>query len=263
MSSPSYQLHPKVRERFEPRVSATALAEYLIGHAEAQETVVHNSRFSRPPIVAANQASLRALRAYNCDPRRDKSALRAVKETLTAKAALPDIKPKAKDEALRCIETIEMFELSENALGLKSLPLVAAPKFEELEVEGVLLSIRPDFLVRPVNGRVGAGIIRVAKAPDPADCKGDETKRGREEFRRELGRYMIAMFHMLLDKQGGKYGTPDPALSFLADVRLGERIGAGADHTARLRQIRAACRQIASQWDNVKPRKSVLKKPGK
>ena len=25
----------------------------------------------------------------------------------------------------------------------------------------------------------------------------------------------------------------------------------------------AACRQIASQWDNVKPRKSVLKKPGK
>jgi hypothetical protein len=65
---------------------------------------------------------------------------------------------------------------------------------------------------------------------------------------------------MLLDKQGGKYGTPDPSLSFLADVRLGERIGAGSDHTARLRKIRAACRQIASQWDTIKPRKSVLKK---
>lgn len=258
---PSPQLHPSVRERHEPRVSATALAEYLIGHADAQETIVHNSRFSRPPIVAANQASLRALRAYNCDPNRAKSALRVVKENLTAKAALPDITPKARDEALRCIETIQMFELSENALGLQGLPLFEAPRFDELEIEGVLLSVRPDFLVQPVNGRVGAGIIRVAKAPDPADCKQDETKRARMEHRRELARYIIAMFHMLLDEQNGEYGVPDPALSFLADVRLGERIGAAPDHTARIRQIRAACRQIASQWDSIKPRKSVLKKP--
>jgi hypothetical protein len=74
---------------------------------------------------------------------------------------------------------------------------------------------------------------------------------------------MIAMFHMLLDKQDGKYGIPDPALSFLADVRLGERINAAPDHTARVRKIRAACRQIASQWPTIKPRKSVLKKPEK
>jgi hypothetical protein len=240
------------------------LAEYLIGHADAQETIIHNSRFSSTSIVAANAASLRALRKYNCDPHRDKSALRAVKEALTAKAALPDIKPKAKDEALRCIETIQMFELSENALGLKSLPLFEAPKFDELEIDGVLVSIKPDFLVQTINGRVGAGIIRVAKAPDPADCKQDETKRARMEHRRELARYMIAMFHMQLDAQKGEYGTPDPSLSFLADVRLGERIGAGTDHTARLRAIRAACRQIASQWDSIKPRKSVLmKKPPK
>ena len=34
------------------------------------------------------------------------------------------------------------------------------------------------------------------------------------------------------------------------------------DHpTARVRKVRAACRQIASQWPTIKPRKSVLKKP--
>lgn len=236
------------------------MAEYLIGHADAQETIIHNSRYSRPPIVAANQAALRALRSYNSDPYRDKSTLRTVKEALTAKAMLPGIKPKMKDEALRCIETIQMFELSENALGLKSLPIVEAPKFDELEIEGVLLSVKPDFLIQTVSGRVGAGMIRVAKAPDPADCKQDETKRGREEHRRELGRYMIAMFHMLLDEQNGEYGVPDPALSFLADVRLGERISAATDHAVRIRKIRAACRQIEKLWPTVKPRKSVLKK---
>jgi hypothetical protein len=238
------------------------LAEYLIGHADAQETIIHNSRFASTSIVAANQAALRALRAYNCDPHRDKSALRAVKEALTAKAALPDIKPKAKDEALRCIETIQMFELSENALGLKSLPLVEAPKFPELEIEGVLLSIKPDFLLQTVSGRVGAGLIRVAKAPDPADCKQDKTKRDREDHRREMGRYMVAMFHMLLEEQKGKYGIPDSSLSFMADVRLGERIMAASDHTVRIRKIRAACRQIEKLWPTIKPRKSVLmKKP--
>lgn len=250
-----------MRERLEPRVSATVLAEYLIANPVAQETILHNARFSRPPIVAANQASVRALRAYNCDPHRDKSALRRVKTDLTAKSLLPEIKPKARDEALRCIETIQLFELSENALGMRKLPLVAAPAFDELEIEGVAVSIRPDFLVQPVNGRVGAGMIRVAKAPHALDCKTDETKRERMEYRRDMARFMIAMFHMQLEKQKGAYGTPDPSLSFLADIRLGETIGAAADHTARIGQIRAACRQIDKLWPTIKPRRSVLKKP--
>ncbi|MGH9807079.1 MAG: hypothetical protein ACRD9W_07410 [Terriglobia bacterium] len=176
------------------------------------------------------------------------------------KAALPDTKPKAKDEALRCKEAIETFERCENELGMRKMGLVKAPRFDELEIEGVALSIRPHFLVQPPNGRVGAGIIRVAKSPDPADCKGDETKRRRSEHRREMGRYMIAMYHIMLDAQDGKYGLPDHGLSFVSDVRLGERIVAGIDHTARLRAIRGACRQIAKLWPTIKPRKSVLKK---
>jgi hypothetical protein len=133
---------------------------------------------------------------------------------------------------------------------------------DDLDIEGVTLSVHPHFLVQPNNGRVGAGLIRVAKSPDPGDCKMDETKRSRMDHRRELGRYMIAMFHMLLEDQKGAYGTPDPALSFVADIRLGERINAGADHTARVRAIKAACRQIAKLWSTVQPRKSVMKKPG-
>jgi hypothetical protein len=241
-------------------MSATALAEYLILQPDAQESILHDSRFSRPPIVAANAAALNALRRYNCDPLRDKSALLTVKAALTAKALDPDTKPKAKDEALRCKEAIDLFELNENALGTKTLPLTKAPRFDELIVEGVTLSIRPDFLVQPVNGRVGAGIIRVAKAPDPFDCKQDDTKRKRSEHRREMGRYMIAIFHLLLEAQKGKYGTPDQALSFVSDIRLGERITTGSDHAARIARIRAACRTIDKLWPTIKPRKSVLKK---
>jgi hypothetical protein len=161
---------------------------------------------------------------------------------------------------LRNIEIVEMFELQENVLGLRGMPLLEAPRFDELTVEGVRLSIRPDFFIQPPNGRVGAGIIRVAKAPDPADCKQDATRRRKQDHRREMARYVIAMFQMLLEAQKGKYGVPDHALSFVADVRLGERINAGPDHSARVRAIRAACRQIDKLWPTIKPRSSLFKK---
>ena len=100
-ASPAF--HPAVRERREPRMSATALAEYLILHADGQETILHDSRFARTPIVSANADARRALRAYNCDPRRDHSALNRVKIALTDKASTPDTKPKTRDEAIRCV----------------------------------------------------------------------------------------------------------------------------------------------------------------
>jgi hypothetical protein len=44
----------------------------------------------------------------------------------------------------------------------------------------------------------------------------------------------------------------------VADVRLGERIGAASDHTTRLRAINAACGQIARLWATIQPRSSIL-----
>lgn len=241
-------------------MSATALAEYLILQPDGQENILHDSRFSRPPIVAANADALRALRAYNCDLRRDHSTLERVKAALTLKADNPSFNPKSRDEARRCVEAINLFERHENVLGMRALALRESTPFSPVDVEGVALSVRPDFLVEGPNGRIGAGIIRVAKAPDPADCKLDETRRRRGDHRREMARYMVAMLQLLLEDQGAQYGTVDRDLCFVADVRIGERIGPARDHANRLRGIRGACRQIATLWPNVTPKPSILRK---
>jgi hypothetical protein len=110
-------------------------------------------------------------------------------------------------------------------------------------------------------GRVGAAMFRVAKAPDPAACKTPEAKDRRGNTRREFGRYMIALMQFLLDAQKGELGTPDRNLCFVADVRLGERIVAADDHTARMNDVSAACEQIASLWGGIEPRPSLFKKP--
>jgi hypothetical protein len=71
---------------------------------------------------------------------------------------------------------------------------------------------------------------------------------------------MVALLQLLLEAQDGKLGMPDRNLCFVADVRLGERIGPASDHAVRLRAIRAACRQIAKLWPTIIPRSSILKK---
>jgi hypothetical protein len=239
-------------------MSATALAEYLILQPDGQENILHDCRFSRPPIVAANGDALRALRAYNCDPRRNQSSLDMVKMALTTRASDLSIRPKARDEARRCVESIELFERHENALGIRSMALREPPHFDAIDIGGVTLSIRPDFLIDGGSGRIGAGLIRVAKAPDPASCKLDETRRRRGDHRREMARYMVAMLQLLLEDQGAGLGRVERDLCFVADVRIGERVGPAPDHANRLRAIRGACRQIATLWPSIEPKQSVL-----
>lgn len=203
-------------------MSAAALAEYLILRPDGQQNILHDSKYSRPPIVSANGEAIRALRAYNHDPRRSQDTLLRVKDALTIKSEAADIRPKAKDEALRCIEIIDLFERNENALGLRSMTLSKPATLDPIEIEGVMVSIRPDFLVGGGGGRnrVGAGILRVAKAPDPSGGKRLETRLRRGEIRREMARYMVAMQQLLLEGQKGALGIVDRDLCFVADVRI-------------------------------------------
>lgn len=243
-------------------MSAAALAEYLIMRPDGQQNVLHDCKFSRPPIVTANGDAVRALREYTVDPRRSPEILIRVKEELTLKAAEPGIKPKAREDALRCIEIIELFEQRENALGMRRMSLAAAPKFEVVDVEGVAVSIRPDFLVGGgrQGQRLGAGMLRVAKAPDPEACKLQATKERRGEHRREMARYLVALMQILLEAQDKSLGTVDRDSCFVADLRLAEQIGPAPDHTARLRAIRAACRQVRELWPNVQAKPALYQK---
>jgi hypothetical protein len=242
-------------------MSAVALAKYLILRADKQESILHDSRFTRSPIVTANQEAVRALRAYHWDPRRPQTMLEQVKKALEAKAKSTTGTPKSRDEARRCAEIIELFRNAENALGLRGLALSEPPnRFAPLIVSGVALSIQPDFIVSGPGGRGGAGMLHVAKSPDVGDGK-PETRERRAEQRREIGRYLVVMLQMLLDAQNDTYGPPDRNLFFVADIRLGETIWAPGDRMARVRTIRAACAQIANLWPTIAPRSSVLKKP--
>lgn len=258
------ELHKAVKERPVPQVSALAMAEYLIGTADFQESVLQNSRWVHPSVVIPYSTATRALRAYNTDPHRNRETLRRVKGELTIKAAqlVEPTEKRAKAEALRCIEAIEQFELTENALGLRGMPTVSAPRFPKLDINGVAISVQPDFLVKPQTpgvARVGGGMFRLSKSPDIENCKRDATRQDREWHRREVCFYLNALMQILLE-QHSEHGAVDRDLIFVADVRLRERIGPAADHTARISAIRGACDQIHRLWGTLEPKASIRRK---
>ncbi len=241
-------------------MTAVALAEYLVLKADGQDEVLHNSRFSQTNIRAAYATARHAFRAYNSDPLRPIATLNKAKDSLSKKASDPTLTPRQQARHLRDIELIDLFILREQALGTRGMPLSKMPRLAPVEIEGVSVSIQPDFLIDPPSGKIGSLILRVTKSPDPDACKRDATKAERGEHRREIARYMVAMQEVLLLGQEQWKGRVDRDLIFVSDVRLGERIGAGADHTARMREIAAACRQIKTLWADVKPSPRIFAK---
>ena len=207
---------------------------------------------------------MRGIRAYCTDPARPNSVLESVKAALLEKSEASTTTPKGKANALGEIEALNLFQDNVNAFGIKGLRLEAPPRFEPLNVHGVAVSVQPDLIARFKPNREGAsaaaGFIRLAKVPDPNSAKLEETRTKRGEHRREMARYMIALSQLLLEEQGSSLGSIERAECFVADIRLGERIGPATDNARRIKAIQAACRQIATLWDDIKPRPSVLKR---
>ena len=254
------QLHPRIRERHEPRVSASALAEFIITPPDRQDEVLHDARFMRGPAVTPYGDAMRAIRAFCGDAYRDPAQLHKAIEVLNAKSKSSVEKPSAQDEALRSIEAIALFQGGFNtfAAGLGKLPLIVPSRFEPFDIGGTLVSVQPDIIVGTAfpnpDGKVGGFFVRAQKRPDLAECKTDDTRNSRIEHRREVARYMLVLLRMGLLSAGTPEGEINTKWLFSLDLRMEERIEFPTDRKSRERRITAACGQIARLWDTVKPK---------
>lgn len=215
----------------------------------------------RAPSVTPYGDAMRAIKAFCGDVSRNAAHLEQAAAALRGKS-LREPKPSTRDEALRSAEAIELFQGAPNAFGLGALPLIEAPRFTPMHSHGTLVSVQPDLIVGTAypnpNGKVGAAFIRPQKRPDPGDCKTDETKNERTEYRREMARYMLTLLRLQLLASGVPEAGLNPKWLFCLDLRLGERIEFPSDRVSREKRIRAACGQIARLWDTVEPRTGDL-----
>jgi hypothetical protein len=209
--------------------------------------------------VPQSRTIIRSIKVYCEDPRRDQGILDAAANALKAKSESREFKPSQQEDAKRCIEVIDRFSDSINAFGARSASLMQAPSFDLCNIKGVLVSIQPDLLVAtsfppPESEAIGAVFIRPQKAPDPDDCKTDETKLLRQDRRVELARYILVLGWLNFVNYGLTEGQIDTKKMSVWDIRLKEAVPFPSDRVSRIRRIEAACGQIVRLWDTVEAR---------
>lgn len=104
----------------------------------------------------------------------------------------------------------------------------------------------PDVTVhRPDKGEsgpsIGAIVTMIAKG------EGSTAKRKEQAKIAAVLVWMFAQAHLV------KSGTPDRSICFSYDVFDGQLIPAGANISMRIKNIEAACEEIAHAWANATP----------
>lgn len=218
----------------------------------------------RGPAVGPYGDAFRALRAFCSDSHRDHSKLDSALAALLKKSQSDLFTPSQKEEARRCAETIELFRRSLNEFGATTAPYLDAPRFEPLNVQGAMLSVQPELLAGsafpPKGERIGLVFMRPQKRPDPDECKTEKTRAERQEFRREVARYMLVMGWMLLKANGVKEELIDLKKMFVWDLRMRESISFPSDRAVRLRRINSACKQVFRLWSTIEPKPGDMAK---
>lgn len=249
-------LHPKIRERKQPRISASSLAEFIIATPDRQDSLLHDQRYSSAYVAPKHQQALTLIRTFCTDQARDWGKFEQGRQALVDKSNGATFSPSQRDEAARCVETLDLFrEHASNTFGALGQTLSEAPKFAPLVLNNLPISVSPDLVhgrIPVETGRqIGLVFVRAQKRPNPDDCKTESKRMERSEYRREVLAYMLVIGDMMLRANGVADSQIDRKRFAGWDLRLGESVSFPSDRVSRERRVEAAAGQIARLWGTI------------
>lgn len=253
------ELHPSIREVKSPRITSVGLAEYIIAKPGQQDTILHDHRFQSNFVAPRYNPAVNAIKAYCADADRNEEILHRELRQLRETAERQQVAPMKKEDAQLNIEAIERFIEGGNVWGAGGIPLFASPRFRPLSISGVEVSVQPSLIVGfnlpPAEKEsVGFVFVRPQKGNDPASVKTDSKKAEYVDSRRNVARFQMALGWMLLFGEGLDERQIDKKRSAVWDFRLGEAVQFPSDRVSRVKQIEAACGQIARLWSTIEPK---------
>lgn len=204
------------------------------------------------------------IKSLCADIRRDWSKFDAGQAALLQKSKGTSFTPSQRDEASRCVETLELFrDQARNTYGIAGRSFCESPNFDIFEINGLPVSVSPDLIAGQSfppekGGKIGLVFLRVQKRPDPSACKTEETKDARRMYRREVLSYMLVLGDMMLRHNGFSDEVIDRKRFAGWDLRLGEEISFPSDRVSREKRVIAACGQISRLWETIEAKPSDL-----
>lgn len=244
MANPHYRVYDQ------PRISANELASFPVASLVGQERIIRNAHWQLKPPVIRYKDARQPLQRFLASPTRDQRILEAAKSDLEARAANPNTRPLARDDALASIGAIEDFQRAWNAFPFGGLNFDLAPRqMPSLYIEGVEVSVALDAIVNAVvkgDDVVGGVLLRLAKGTD-AETEAAAAKR------REIGKNAAVIVFLFAREHLTGRGQPSYKHCFSVDVQRMEAHAAPRGHVQRTNNLKVACRVIQAMWDRVDP----------
>ncbi|MGD9683262.1 MAG: hypothetical protein AB7W16_19010 [Candidatus Obscuribacterales bacterium] len=232
-----------IKTRSKARLSVNKLGEYLEASARRRERILRDQKFPKEFITLYYRDAFEGIQNY-IDSEFDDAVLDAKYEELGER---PTTSVKQVKRISDCIHALESFQnLSESYLigaldGTRVIPAPNAPKEGAISLEGVEISLRPEFyLQRPTGKRLRSkGLIKLYISRN-------------QPLSKYTGQAIAALSQDYLSNLSTPEGKPSRDQIMVIDV-FAESVFAAPKSTKRLMQdVEASCREITRLWDQIK-----------
>jgi len=215
--------------RDSPRISVSKLAEYVAASPSRRRTIVREQKRPRDVIVARYREVYPAIVRFLAGAA-SADDLSALADELEALQAGTDWQ--AQDNSLSA-EALDAFVGIQSTLILDDYR-VSAGDFDQtvISLQSVNISVRPEVRLTTTSGRTGAMKLYVSKT---------------HPLSLDAGLSAATLVHSLL-RDGLKLADTRHSDCILLDVFAGKVYKAPANFKVRMRDIDAACEEIARAW---------------
>lgn len=190
----------------------------------------------------------RGIASFLASPTRDRRVLERCRAELESERENART-AKAAENATYALRALEAFERSLNALPIGGLNLTLPPKFPPHVIEGVKVSIQPTALISVARPRGkslrGAVIVDAAKGIVPKTE--DATRRSTEAMMHAA--YLVHELVVGLVDEDAERPSPEHCMIFHSHRQ--ELVLSPTNYKRLLKNVEAACRDIAASWDTI------------
>lgn len=233
-----------------PRFPVLALGEYMVAEDGPRETLRRRMKYERiaPSILYRKIQSAAA--QFLASPRKEQRILDRCREELEgeregAKTA------RAAENATYALRALDAFERSHNRLPLGGMTLTIAPISSPESIEGVKVSVQPSVLIsisRPRGKDLKGGLILDhAKGEDP---KTDDAAQ-RAKMAMQYSAFLLHEHILARYVNDNERSSPEHCAIYHAFRQ--ELVASPDNYKKLLRNVEAACRDIAARWDQIDP----------
>lgn len=237
----------KYRIHHEPRMSANQLAEYALASPSRRQVILRNAKYAPTFLVVRYSEARSSVCDFLADSTRPVASLHKAEADLKAGAKYLGSKFKEND-ALLSAEAIASFAAfaSDNKQMPKAFgklmfePLIG--NMPKLDVCGVDVSVQVDLISKNIAKETCGGVLLQTSKTISA-----------KSWRDEHSNYAASLVWLAASKSLTGHGTVDRSLCYTVDLFARKAVNAPGSYKTRVKNLEAACSEIAAMWDNIEP----------